>query len=172
VIIATDVKARVTLDKENNGPTGDGAIAPLCAKTPCAVTLPSGDYRLKFSGLIDEGRSSSVELKVRSDTEVLNHRLGQERENDAVQTIGAGIVVLGGLVAAYGWYGYVVGNLLTESTSGSERSAREERASTYGTVALLGLLGAAIGTVLIVSNPSIRQAGSTTQRSPETARSK
>jgi len=110
VFIATDVPARVKLDKEG---AGDGAVVSLCAKTPCAVALPFGDHWLRFSGLVDEGRSSSVAFKVRYDTEVLNHSLGQEREN-AFGYVGAGMVVVGGLVALFGAWRYVTDNVLQD----------------------------------------------------------
>ena len=150
MIIATDVPAHVKLDKEES--------VSLCAKTPCAVALPLGDHLLKFSGLADEGRSSSVAFKVRNDTEVLNHALGQEREN-VVQYAGAGAIVVGGLVTLFGTWGFVTNNALQDGETASQRSAHEAAASRAETVALVGLLGAVVGGHRARHQPQRRAAG-------------
>ena len=170
LIIATDVPARVDFDESGSGKTGDGSLAPLCIRTPCAVTLPPGDYRLKFSGLFDDGRSSSVAFQVQNDTEVLNHRLGQQRgkEGDIIGTV---ILGAGGAAAVIGGLYFMVDNALQDGTEGSKRQTIQDHAATAGTVALVGLLGMAVGAVVLIANPRVRQPGSATLWSPETARS-
>jgi len=68
--------------------------------------------------------------------------------------------------------GYALGNALQDGTSGSERSALQDKASTAGTVAFVGVLGVAVGAVVLIANPRTRQPGSATLWSPETATSK
>ena len=80
IIIATDVPAKVERVNEHPGGGAYGAPDPddvLCAETPCIVTLPRGDYSLRFRGLTDDERTSTALLEVRNGTQVLNHTLGQ-----------------------------------------------------------------------------------------------
>src|SRR5438045_3226945 len=75
VVVSTDVPARVeritamTEQLERHVGTRDvPSISLLCEATPCAVTLPYGDYELVFTGFPDSSRTRSATLHVQTET--------------------------------------------------------------------------------------------------------
>src|SRR5260370_16506950 len=116
VVVSTDVPARVeritamTEQLERHIGTRDvPSIVLLCEATPCAVTLPYGDYELVFTGIADPGRTSSATLHVRAETVVMKHTLGQVRHASG-QAAGAVLVITGIILLG------VAGGLATSQT--------------------------------------------------------
>jgi hypothetical protein len=160
VVVSTDVPARVeritamTEQLERHIGTKEvPSIALLCEATPCAVTLPYGDYELVFTGIADPGRTSSATLHVRAETVVLKHTLGQVRHARG-QTAGYALVVTGIILLG------VAGGLATSQTLPRASS------STVGGFALAGLGGLALGGVVLAASPTMRQEGATSEFAP------
>jgi len=91
--ISTDLPARVDrLAHVEDARYGRVVTTLLCAETPCEVTLPYGDYELRFTSVADSGRTSTAVLSVHEETLVLRHALGQRHGSNAVGPV---LVVLG-----------------------------------------------------------------------------
>jgi hypothetical protein len=163
VVIGTDVPARVgrvalhavNLRRAEAPASFAGGEVLLCAETPCAITLPYGDYELVFKGTVDAERVSHARLSVRRETVILNHTLGRVHtpagQHVAWGLAGVGVVLLG--VA----YAVADRNL--------ERTGRPAEDSTLA-VAATGLGTMVLGGIVGMASPGTTQDGSSTQWSP------
>jgi len=164
VVIGTDVPARVErithrvvhLQREERPPALVGGEGLLCAETPCAITLPYGDYELVFHGTRDSERMSHAMLSVRRETVVLNHTLGRVH-TPAGQTValvlaGTGIAILAAAVAV--------------AEANTKRTGRASEDSTLPTVAATGLGTIVLGGFVGIASAGTTQEGSSTQWSP------
>jgi hypothetical protein len=146
VMIETDVPARVDTE----------APAVLCASTPCAVTLPYGDHVLRFAGISDSERSTSVVVRVAHPTEVVNHTLGRHHVPASVG-VGAGVAATGLLLIALA----IV--LALPRDDGTPSKVDPASSAGFATVGALTLL---YGGIIMGASPVTKQDGSTTQWSP------
>lgn len=164
VVIGTDVPARVErithrvvhLHRDEHTALLAGGEGLLCAETPCAITLPYGDYELVFKGTRDTERVSHAMLAVRRETVVLNHTLGRVH-TPAGQTValvlaGTGVAILSVVVA-----------LAEENTKQTGRASQD---STLPTVAATGLGMMVLGGFVGIASAGTRQEGASTQWSP------
>ncbi len=161
VIISTDVPARVRAWslRVTSGSMStlrrSGSVRLdelLCESTPCAVTLPYGDHRLAFSGVEDTSRWSTITIRVRRPTEVVNHVLGESTSN-AGTALGIISVVAGAVLIG-------IGVRLAKNGNDQERATGRDYA--------LGGLGAMLGGGLVMTLfPVTYHNGSTTRWSPE-----
>ncbi len=163
VVIGTDVPARlehithrVHLRHNQEGAAsfsaGEGL---LCVETPCAITLPYGDYELVFRGTRDRERVSTATLVVRRETVVLNHTLGRVH-TPAGQTLAYVLAGTGLAVVA------VAVGIAEENT----KQGRTTQDSTVPTVAATGIGMMVLGGFVGMASAGTRQEGSSTQWSP------
>jgi hypothetical protein len=153
VIIATDVPARV---EQAGGPT-------LCPRTPCAVSLPEGDYELRFRGVYDEGRASVSSVGVRGRALAVNHTLGQDRASVG-QIAGPVLMTVGGVLLLLALIKQ--GATADDSDRGIPQSETREKEDTAGVMALIGLGCLVGGGIVMGTTPDVRQPGSTTTWTP------
>jgi hypothetical protein len=153
VIIATDVPARV---EQAGGRT-------LCPRTPCAVSLPEGDYELRFRGIHDEGRASVSAVGVRGRALAVNHTLGQDRSS-AGQIAGPVLMTVGGVLLVLA--SFVVVSAVADSDRQIPQSETRKKGDTAEAMALLGLGSLVGGGIFWGATPEVRQPGSTTTWAP------
>lgn len=162
VVIGTDVPALVErITHRNANPrtaqapaSAYGGEVLLCAETPCAVTLPYGDYELAFKGTRDSERSGHVLLVVRRETVVLNHTLGRTHR-PAGQGVAWALAMTGALLLGVA-YGLADSQRLSRSTVAAAPS-----------VAVAGLGTMLLGGIVGLASPGTHQEGSSTQWSPQ-----
>ncbi len=161
VFFSTDVPARVTRVTTGSVSRGwrtygvklDGL---LCESTPCAVTLPYGDYEIAFEGVANDDRRGAAVVHVRRPTEVVNHHLGK-KEASAAHSLGIGLAGLGVVLL-----GVLVG--VAETTKPTPQARQVAQGLAAG-----GLGSLFLGGTLMMASPEIHQEGSTTQWAPGTA---
>jgi hypothetical protein len=165
IAIATDVPARVERLAHAEGVRHVGVIATLlCRQTPCEVTLPYGDYEVRFTSLADPERTSQALLDVHGASAVLRHVLGRHQGSSAVGPviIGLGAVTLiGGTIAAAALQSPP--DNPSNGPSGAPPNGSNNPAP-YIALAGLGVLG--LGILITAFSPSTHQDGATTQWSP------
>jgi hypothetical protein len=91
VAIASDVSARVERLDPIEGPRSGTLLTLLCEQTPCEVTLPYGDYRLRFTAAHHPDRASTALLTVHDPSLILRHELGRERSASRVGPVLIGL---------------------------------------------------------------------------------
>jgi hypothetical protein len=164
IAIVTDVPARVDrLERAEGARTGGFITSLLCDETPCEVTLPYGDYEIRFTSTADSQRTSQALLDVHEGSIVLRHVLGQKHGASA---IGPAIIVLG--------LGALVGAAITAvavqssppNPSNGPSGASPDANDPAPYIALGGLGVVALGVLLTALPSSVHQDGATTQWSP------
>lgn len=161
VVIATDVPSRVErvthhlarLDQQTAPLSVIGGAGLLCEETPCAVTLPYGDYELVFTGKKDHERGSTTTLVVRRPTVILNHTLGREHT-----PAGQGLAWLLATTGAV-FLGVALG-------IAADQSALRATGSTAPGLALGGVGLMSLGGIVSLASPSTKQEGASTQWTP------
>lgn len=163
VVIGTDVPARVervafrvaNLRRADAPASSVGGEVLLCAETPCAITLPYGDYELVFKGTVDAERVSHAPLSVRRETVVLNHTLGRVHtpvgQHVAWGLAGVGVAILG--------VAYAVADRNMDRTG---RPAEDSTLALAGT----GLGTMVLGGIVGMASRGTTQDGASTQWSP------
>jgi hypothetical protein len=166
VVIDTDVPARVerlvaTGQFPHRFHTHEVPLPGLlCAETPCVATMPYGDYELHFSALTDRERSSSVLLRVRHATEVVNHTLGTHHTPPGKE--------IGAMFVATGLITLLVSVALVPMTDSKTHS--NVSSETPAIVAAAGAGQLVLGGFVMAAARGTTQDGSTTQWSPPPTR--
>jgi hypothetical protein len=169
VTLSTDVPARVERLARIDGVRHTGVSATLlCARTPCEVTLPYGDYDLRFTSTAGSERSSGAVLSVHDTTVVLRHVLGQERSGGSA--IGPVLLALGAATLV----GAVVAAVALQQPPSNPSNGPSGPPPTgssnpapYLALGGVGILGA--GAFFLAMPPTVHQDGATTQWSPPVA---
>lgn len=160
VFVTTDVPAHVLLASGGTVVTrnGESVYIPtgtvLCATTPCAITVPFGDYELAFVGADDRDRESVISVHAEHATEVVNHRLGRHQASVAKPI---------GLVAM------AVGAVALGITLGLTEGKATESSTALRTLGLGSIASIAFGGALFFASPTYHQEGATTQWTPAIA---
>ncbi len=157
VLVSTDVPASVSrIVHVYRGPSRE----LLCERTPCALTMPYGDYELELSASADPDRTSTVIAHVNASTVAVNHILGVRHASPG-RAPGAVLLGLGVLTVLVGVA--VAGAGAKAGGSSGERTAG-------GEVALAGLGVIALGGLVLAASPTTEQQGATTEWSPPAAK--
>jgi hypothetical protein len=168
IAIATDVPARVDRLAHAEDIRHVGVIATLlCQQTPCEVTLPYGDYELRFTSVDDPGRTSRALLAVHGETGALRHVLGRNQGSSVIGpvVIGAGALALIGAIIA----GVALQSPPDNPSNGPSGGPPNGSNNPAPYIALGGLGVLGVGILLTALSPSTHQDGATTQWSPPVA---
>ncbi|HEX3770404.1 MAG TPA: hypothetical protein VHV30_06050 [Polyangiaceae bacterium] len=162
VIIETDVPASVSHLSEGEESWRyrgrDVTVRTLlCEETPCALTLPYGDYEIEATAIDDPRRKIATVVHVGGNTVVVNEILPRPL-NQPARGGGIAAVTLGLVTAGMG--------IVIAALASSPASNVGSNGGTVGAITSVSGLGlAGFGTVLLATNPS-EQAGVTRQWTP------
>jgi len=160
--LSSDVPARVERLARLEGVRQSGAVATLlCQETPCEVTLPYGDYDLRFTSVTDSGRTSTAVLGVHEPSVVLRHAIGQRRGSNVIgpviMALGAATLIGAAIVAA------AVQPPPANPSNGPSGGPPNGSNNPAPYIALGGVGALGLGLLVTALAPSTHQSGATTQ---------